>query len=123
MTTTPHPTLSDARSLVAAGDKLYEEALASAKEITENGRAIDDHQVLTERIAYAATEIRAAREVLDYADGVVAEGRSSEPLERLWATASAELVANLRDRLEPSLDELGIVGDCILASLGVGLDE
>ncbi len=113
MTATSHPTLSDARSLLAAGEQLFEKALASAKEITENGRTIDDHQVLTERIAYAATEVRAAREVLDYADAVVAEGRSTEALERLWATSAAELVASLRDRLEPAVDELGIGDDAL----------
>jgi (2S)-methylsuccinyl-CoA dehydrogenase len=111
---TPHPSLSDARTLVAAAGALFDNALASAKEITGNGKAIDDHQVLTERIAYASTEIRAAREVLDYADGVVAEGRSHAALERLWATSACELVASLRDRLEPALDELG--GDETLES-------
>jgi (2S)-methylsuccinyl-CoA dehydrogenase len=105
---TPHATLSEARSLLAAADELFEKSLASAKAVTENGKNIDDHQVLTERIAYAGTEVRAARETLDYADSVVAEGRSSEALERLWTTSTAELVASLRGRLEPTLDELGI---------------
>ena len=62
--TTPHPSLSDARTLVSAADELFDKAVASAREITEHGKAIDDHQVLTERIAYAGTEMRAARETL-----------------------------------------------------------
>ena len=89
MTAACQPTLDDARTLLAAGEDLYEQALARAKEITENGRTIDDHQVLTERIAYAATEARAAREVITYAEVVAAEGRNTEALDRLWATAAA----------------------------------
>ncbi|MEE2674366.1 MAG: acyl-CoA dehydrogenase family protein [Myxococcota bacterium] len=108
MTATPQPDLEGARTLVAAGQALFDKALARAKEITENGGGIDDHQVLTERVAYTATEIRAANEVLDNADAVVAEGRSSDSLERLWSTSAAELVASVRDRIAPSVDELGI---------------
>jgi len=108
MTATPQPDLEGARTLVAAGQALFDKALARAKEITENGGSIDDHQVLTERVAYTATEIRAANEVLDNADAVVAEGRSSDSLERLWSTSAAELVASVRDRIAPSVDELGI---------------
>ncbi len=108
MTTSPQPSLQGARTLLAAGQALFDTALARAKEITEDGAAIDDHQVLTERIAYAATEIRAAKEVLDYADSVVAEGRSTDALERLWSTSASELVASVRDRIAPAVDELGI---------------
>jgi (2S)-methylsuccinyl-CoA dehydrogenase len=108
MAANPQPNLQGARSLVAAGQALFDKALARAKEITENGGAIDDHQVLTERVAYTGTEIRAAKEVLDYADAVVAEGRSSDALERLWSTSAAELVASARDRIAPGVDELGI---------------
>jgi len=108
MTDTPRTTLADARSLVAAGQRFCDRALERAKEITENGRGIDDHQVLTERVAYAATEARAAVETLDHADAVAAEGRGNEALQRLWATGAADLVASLRDRLAPAVDELGI---------------
>ncbi|MFP6624152.1 MAG: acyl-CoA dehydrogenase family protein, partial [Myxococcota bacterium] len=104
----PQPNLQGARTLVGAGQALFDKALARAKEITENGGAIDDHQVLTERVAYTGTEIRAAKEVLDYADAVIAEGRSSDALERLWSTSAAELVASARDRIAPGVDELGI---------------
>ena len=108
MTATAKPDLQGARTLLEAGEALFAKALARAKEITENGGAIDDHQVLTERVAYAATEIRAAKEVLAYADGVVAEGRGSAALEQLWSTSATELVASMRDRITPAVDELGI---------------
>ena len=49
------PNLDDARQLLVAADSLLAGALARARVITENGKAIDDHQVLAERVAYAAT--------------------------------------------------------------------
>ncbi len=63
------PTLDDARQLLAAADSLLAGALARARVLTKNGKAIDDHQVLAERVAYAATEARAARELIEYAAG------------------------------------------------------
>jgi (2S)-methylsuccinyl-CoA dehydrogenase len=121
MTATPQPSLADARILLTAGEQLFDAALARAREITGNGKSIDDHQVLIERIAYAGTEIRAAREVLVYAEEVVAEGRSSEALELLWATSTSELVGSLRGRLEPVVDELGIGEEALDAAFPLAM--
>ncbi len=112
---TPHASLAEARSLLDAASALYDRCLERAQSITENGKNIDDHQVLTERIAYAATEVRAAREVLENADAITAEGRGSATLERLWATSAAELAGKVRNRLEPILDELGLGEDTLEA--------
>jgi (2S)-methylsuccinyl-CoA dehydrogenase len=108
MSTPAPPTLDDARALLAAGEALLEPALARAREITQGGQAIDDHPVLTERVAYAATEARAAREVLALVDGIREEGRSDALLETSAVVAVADLVASLRDRLDPSLPQLGL---------------
>ena len=108
--------LAEARDLLVAADSLYAQCLERARTVTANGKNIDDHQVLTERIAYAATEVRAAKEVLDYADAVVAEGRSNEPLERLCATSAAELSGFVRNRLEPVVDELGLGEEAVDAA-------
>jgi (2S)-methylsuccinyl-CoA dehydrogenase len=113
MSTPALPTLDDARALLAAADSLLENALARAREITRNGAAIDDHQVTTERVAYAATEGRAARELVEYAAGVAAEGRADAWLTATAAAGAAELVASLVARLTPALDDLGI-GDAAL---------
>ncbi len=108
MSDTALPQLDDARSLLAAGETLVDRALARAREITQGGRTIDDHQVLAEAVAYAATEACAARELVDYVGRVRAEGRGDALLETVTAAATAELVASLRDRLEPSLDDLDL---------------
>ena len=57
-------TLADAKALVAGSDALLALALERARSLTDGGKRIDDHQVTTERVAYAATEGRAAHELV-----------------------------------------------------------
>jgi len=64
MTTLSHPTLKEAQTLLEAATQLLEQAIDAGKSLTEGGKRIDDHQVATERIAYAATEAIAAHEVI-----------------------------------------------------------
>ncbi|RIL01582.1 MAG: acyl-CoA dehydrogenase [Proteobacteria bacterium] len=109
------PTLDDARELLAGADALLGGALDRARAITKNGAAIDDHQVLSERVAYAATEARAAHELVEYAARVAAEGRGDAWLQATAAAGAAELVASLVARLTPALDDLGL-GDAALES-------
>jgi (2S)-methylsuccinyl-CoA dehydrogenase len=97
--------LDDARQLCDAADRLVSLALERAQEITQGGRRIDDHQVLAERVAYAATEARAAREAVD----AVAGAPASRPVFEATAVATvATLVANARARIEPALEDLGL---------------
>ncbi len=97
MSTSPEelPTLEDARPLLAAAESLVEKALGRAREITDGGRSIDAHQVLAERVAYAATEVRAAQELYEAA---VPEA----------AASIAELAERVRNRLAPAVDDLGL---------------
>lgn len=113
MSTPALPTLDDARALLAAADALLDGALARAKELTKKGSAIDDHQVLSERVAYAATEARAARELVEYAAGVAAEKRGDMWLQATAAAGAADLVASLLARLTPAIDDLGL-GDAAI---------
>jgi (2S)-methylsuccinyl-CoA dehydrogenase len=108
MSSSASPTLDEAQQLLAAGESLLEDALARAREITKQGRAIDEHQVLTERVAYAATEARAARELLAAAREARDEGKADAAFERLAAVGAAELVGSLRQRLVAAAEDLGI---------------
>jgi (2S)-methylsuccinyl-CoA dehydrogenase len=117
MNTPPRlPTLADARPLCAAAEALLEGSLARARAITDGGKRIDDHQVLAERVAYAATEARAARELVDFAARVRAEGRGDAWLEASAAAGAAELVASLWNRIAPAVDDLGIGDDALAAA-------
>ncbi len=107
MSTTP--TLADAHLLRDAANQLVEKTLDRAREITDGGKRIDDHQVLTERVAYAATQARAASELVD----AVEEAGQGGMAELTCAASVADLTRSLIGRLEPALDDLGL-GDAIL---------
>jgi (2S)-methylsuccinyl-CoA dehydrogenase len=99
-----------------AGRDLIEPMLARAQAVTDRGKTIDDHQVLTERVAYAATEVRAASEAIAFVKALRAEGRSGEMLELTAGAAIAELVGSARNRIEPLADELGLGDEAIEAA-------
>jgi len=101
-------TLDDARLILEAGSKLLADAVAAAKQLTQNGHAIDDHQVITERVAYAATEAIAAHEMLAAFEAAAAEGKSTAIREKTAIAAVGELMSNLRDRLSAAADDLTI---------------
>jgi len=71
--------LTDAGPILKAANELTARAVARAAEITQNGKKIDDHQVLSSRVAYAATEARAAQELYDATAGLVPLARVSNP--------------------------------------------
>jgi (2S)-methylsuccinyl-CoA dehydrogenase len=110
---TAHPTLDDARTLLSAATDLLEKAVLAAKKLTEDGRKIDDHQVLTERIAYASTEAVAAHEAIASLEALAAEGRVTPILELTTVGAVGDLIANLRQRLSDSVDDLGIGDEAV----------
>ncbi len=116
MKTPSHPTLEDARILLEAATSLLERAIAAGKSLTESGKLIDDHQVATERIAYATTEAVAAHEIIVATEGTQSEGRSNPILELTAVGAVGNLVAGLRGRLSDSADELGIGDDAVEAA-------
>jgi (2S)-methylsuccinyl-CoA dehydrogenase len=103
-----NPTLADAQHLIDAAERLLDQTLERASVITEGGKRIDDHQVLAERVAYAVTEGRAARSLLDYVRALHDEGRATEMLEWTCGAGVADLVQSLANRLAPAVDDLGI---------------
>ncbi|MEM7410607.1 MAG: acyl-CoA dehydrogenase family protein [Myxococcota bacterium] len=104
-----HPTLAEAHLLRDAANHLVDRSLERAREITDGGKRIDDHQVLTESVTYAATQARAASELVDAVDASGQRGMA----EITCAAAVADLSRSLIGRLEPLLDDLGL-GDAVL---------
>jgi (2S)-methylsuccinyl-CoA dehydrogenase len=103
----PAASLEDAGTLLSAGESLLSPALERARALTRNGAAIDDHQVVTERVAYAATELRAAHEVWAFQQALAAERRGAGHAATAIA-AVADLIASARTRLEGVALELGL---------------
>src|SRR5688572_914061 len=95
--------LDDARAISAAAQRLSDAAVASAAKLTGGGERIDDHQVVVDRVAYAATETRAGAELL-----IAATETGNDHLARLAIASVAELARSARDRLEPVADDLGL---------------
>jgi (2S)-methylsuccinyl-CoA dehydrogenase len=103
--------LKDARVLVDVTRNLTDKAVARATQLTGQGKQIDAHQVVVDRVAYAATEARAALELLRAAEGAREAGKPDALLENMAIAGAADLYRASRDRLEPVADDLEIVAD------------
>jgi len=103
--------LADTNTLVTAVEALTDAAVAAVAKLTNNGRGIDDHQVLVERVAYAATEARAARELYELVARLDGEGRADDLLRRMGSAGVADVANAAINRLAPMVDALGLGED------------
>src|SRR5690349_21217475 len=91
--------MADDRELIArAARSLADRAVEAARALTRNGEGIDEHQVVVEKVSYAATEARVLEE-LARAPAVLAEAAG---------VAAAELAASIPHRLAPVAGALGL---------------
>jgi len=101
----PPATIDDARLLLEATEASSAAAVAAAAHLTGNGERVDDHQVVVERVAYAATEARVARSLLAALD---AHPGAGDGFRAPALCAVAELARAVRDRLDPVAPDLGL---------------
>ncbi len=104
--------LSDATSAV------IESAIDHARKITDGGKGIDEYQVHSERLAYAATEARAARDLLDYARAADAAGQASAELRDMAAVFAAEVAQKLAGQVLAHWEDFGVSEDLWDRTLG-----
>jgi len=106
---------SDRRVIEIAASALAERAVVAARALTRDGHAIDDHQVVVERVAYAATEARVIAELAAAPDELAA----------IAGCAAAELAAGMPHRLAPVAPLLGLpplgYDDAAQAAIAAGL--
>lgn len=96
--------MADDRDVIsAAASVLVERAIEAARTLTRNGEALDEHQVVVEKVAYAATEARV----------IVELARAPAPLAPAARVAAAELAAQLPFRLAPIATALGLPPDAL----------
>lgn len=100
--TDPRPSLDDARAVLGAAEELTAAALARTAALTGKGERIDDHQVIVERVVYAATEVRVARSLIAAVDAGPDVASFRDPA----LAAVAELARGARERLEPIAADL-----------------
>jgi (2S)-methylsuccinyl-CoA dehydrogenase len=93
-------------------------ALDAGRRATSDGKAIDEHQVHAERLAYAATEVRAAEALAAYAGERRQAGVPDEVLDRMAAAFVAEVADRLRARIEGHREDFGIPDAVLARSLG-----
>src|SRR6476469_3835418 len=82
--------------IAVAARALADRAVSAARTLTRNGEAADEHQVVVERVAYAATEARVIGELAEVPPA----------LQPAAHVAAGELAASLRYRLEPIANDL-----------------
>jgi (2S)-methylsuccinyl-CoA dehydrogenase len=83
-------------------------ALEIGRGVTEGGKAIDDHQVHAERLAYAATEVRAAEALAEYAAARREAGSPDDTTDRMAAAFVGDVAAKLRGLIEAHRDDFGV---------------
>src|SRR3954468_1857694 len=91
--------MADDRDVIStAARALADRAIEAARTLTNHGEALDDHQVVVERVAYAATEARVIEEL----------ARVPATLADPARVAAAELAAQILHRLAPIAPALGL---------------
>jgi (2S)-methylsuccinyl-CoA dehydrogenase len=71
--------------------KLVEAAITSARETTQSGRRIDDHQVHAERLAYLSTQFLAGLALSSYCDALAEAGQPSDLVSAITTVYVAEI--------------------------------
>jgi len=119
-------TLAGARRLAEAAQQFAAAAMKRASELTDAGARIDDHQVMCERLAYMATEARAAQELVAYAERLASEGRADAVVEDQALAYAADVMLRTSDvyHAHPSHFSEGaeLTGD-VLDLIRAGLDD
>ncbi len=110
MTQEHHPVgLEEVDRVVSTLADVVGEAVAAASRVTEGGKRIDDHQVQTERVAYAATEVEACKALANYARAAADAGADEAELYAAEAAAYvAEVVSRVAAEAAASADDYGL---------------
>ncbi len=109
--------LEQVAQLVSTADGVVREALEVAGRRTEGGKGIDDEQVHCERLAYAATEVAAARDLLAYAQSVPNSDRDPN-VDAMAGLFAAEVTQRLAGQIEAHFDQFNVGTERLNATLG-----
>src|SRR5262245_30769820 len=110
--------LAGVEQLVNATDAVIGAALDVARKRTEGGKGIDSEQVHCERLAYAATEVAAAKEFLGYAKAAAQHGHRDAVLEEMAGVFAAEVAQRLTANVDAHAEEFGLSDERLNTTLG-----
>ena len=108
--------LAAVRQLVATTETVVREALEVASKRTDGGKNIDDEQVHCERLAYAATEGAAARDLAVYGQAAAQHGDPS--VAEMAGVFAAEVAQRLAGNIDAHATEFGLSDDRLNKTLG-----
>ena len=100
--------VTTARSLVDASQRVIDAVLARIAEVTEGGAGIDDNQVQVERVAYLATQVRAAGELVASVEELREADARDAQQEGAALVYAAEATHALRSAIELTRDDLSV---------------
>jgi len=110
--------IQDVAALVADIDEVVREAVKAASVRTGGGKDIDSWQVHSERVAYAATEVLAAKAMLEYAEAVSAAGLDASLFVDEAAIYAGETAAKLSGQLAAASDDFALPDGLFERTLG-----
>ena len=118
------PAMLDARmadqtsTILGAARAALDAALDAGRKTTRQGKAIDEHQVHAERLAYAATEVAAAEALAAYARARHEAGVGDAVTDAMAGAFAAEVADRLRSRIEGHREDFGVPDAVLAATLG-----
>ncbi|HZR82625.1 MAG TPA: acyl-CoA dehydrogenase family protein [Candidatus Binatia bacterium] len=107
--------LAGARKVADRLRRAVDAALAAGRKLTDGGRAIDDHQPHSERLAYLATETAAVEALIAYAGEASAEDPFAAESAAIF---TAMVAARARAQLADHADLFGVAGSVLDETLG-----
>lgn len=110
--------LSAVEHVVAMTEAVVSEALDVARRRTDGGKGIDDAQVHCERLAYVATELQAAKDLLGYARAAQAAGQADPSLADMAAVFAAEVAHRLAGQADLHSRDFGVAAERLSETLG-----
>jgi (2S)-methylsuccinyl-CoA dehydrogenase len=115
--TTAQAELAHAHILVDAFEQAMEHALAQARQRTRQGRDIDTAQVHCERLAYRATELRAAQDLLQYAE-LQPPQQGDLIAVRMALAFTAGIIQTFAAEADAHIDEYGFDEEYLVKTVG-----
>ena len=112
--------LAAVQRLVTTTDAVVREALEVTSKRTDGGKNIDDEQVHCERLAYAATEVAAARDLVAYAQAAAQQGDKDTSVAEMAGVFAAEVAQRLAGNIDAHPTEFGLGDERLNQTLGTG---
>lgn len=110
--------IEDVSALVGQIDEVVSAAVKAASARTQGGKDIDSWQVHSERVAYAATEVLAAKAMVEYAKEAAAAGVDASLFVDEAAVYAGETAAKLTGQVAAAADDFDLPEGLFEKTLG-----